>query len=129
MNSPNYYTRMFPTLAGDRAPGHVEAGVVELAKAMGDRDPVQANESEPDLPTAGYTYLGQFIDHDMTLDMTPLDGATVDVGTMANFRTPFLDLDNLYGAGPRQSPFLYAKGHRNAERFLIGKIRDDITLA
>jgi hypothetical protein len=40
---------------------------------------------------------------------------------MQNFRSPFLDLDHVYGGGPNLSPFLYAKGNRRAERFLLGK--------
>ena len=58
----------------------------------------------PTLP-AGYTYLGQFIDHDLTLDLTPLgDGPG---GVISNFRSPRLDLDSLYGLGPGGTPFLY----------------------
>ena len=88
-------------------------------QAMGDKEPPLESESQPDLPTAGYTYLGQFIDHDLSLDLTPLESATPDVEKMVNARTPLLDLDNLYGGGPGVSPFLYAKGHTDAERFLI----------
>jgi len=36
-------------------------------------------------------------------------------------RTPFLDLDQVYGGGPNLSPFLYRKGDHSAERFLIGE--------
>jgi hypothetical protein len=38
-------------------------------------------------------------------------------------------LDHLYGGGPDVSPFLYEKGHRDAERFLIGTTKDDPSLA
>jgi hypothetical protein len=40
-----------------------------------------------------------------------------------NFRTPFLDLDQLYAGGPNLSPFLYHNdpAQRTKERFLIGK--------
>jgi hypothetical protein len=107
----------------------MEEGLVKLGQAMGDKEPPLDSESQPDLPTAGYTYLGQFIDHDLTLDLTPLESATPDVERMVNARTPVLDLDNVYGGGPNVSPFLYAKGHLGAERFLIGKTRDDPTLA
>jgi hypothetical protein len=96
---------------------------------MADRDPLLEAESQPDLPTAGYTYLGQFIDHDLTLDLTPLDRASPNVEDTPNFRTAFLDLDQVYGGGPTLSPFLYEKGSRGAERFLIGKTKDDLTLA
>jgi Animal haem peroxidase len=74
---------------------------------------------------AGYTYLGQFIDHDLTFDVTPLELAHADAETIRNFRTPFLDLDHVYAGGPTVSPFLYdhTKGP-GEERFLIGKTRE-----
>jgi hypothetical protein len=77
--------------------------------------------------TAGYTYFGQFIDHDLTLDLTPLDHAHPNVGCVRNFRTPFLDLDHVYGGGPSQSPFLYEnnRDNRNKERFLVGDTRGE----
>ena len=58
---------------------------------------------------AGYTYLSQFIDHDLTLDITPLGSAHACVERIPNFRSPFLDLDQLYGGGPSISPFLISK--------------------
>lgn len=55
---------------------------------------------------AGYTYFGQFVDHDLTFDTTssltdPSEGAT-------NLRTPRLDLDCVYGSGPDDQPYFYA---------------------
>lgn len=50
---------------------------------------------------AGYTYLGQFVDHDLTLDMTPIEfGLPAPDGSLVQGRTPTLDLDSLYGKGP-----------------------------
>jgi hypothetical protein len=49
---------------------------------------------------AGYTYLGQFIDHDLTLDEAELDLRTTTVAGMESKRSPTLDLDSLYGDGP-----------------------------
>lgn len=50
------------------------------------------------------TYFGQFVDHDLTLDMTPLReaGWSKPIHTI-NHRTPWLDLDHLYGDGPCSS--------------------------
>jgi len=50
---------------------------------------------------AGFTYLGQFIDHDLTMDKTgkPL-GENESPITMVQGRSPALDLDSLYGKGP-----------------------------
>ena len=57
--------------------------------------------------TAGYTYLGQFIDHDLTLEPTRLPSTEIDISTLSNFRSPALDLDCLLGFGPSVTPHLY----------------------
>jgi hypothetical protein len=63
-----------------------------------------------------YTYFGQFIDHDITFDpMTTLIQHS-DPDAITDFRTPALDLDNLYGRGPGDQPYLYADG----TKFLLG---------
>src|SRR5215218_5942738 len=50
---------------------------------------------------AGFTYLGQFIDHDLTFDKTSvMFGANVTPAELLQGRSPSLDLDSLYGAGP-----------------------------
>jgi len=56
---------------------------------------------------AGYTYLGQFIDHDITFDPTSKLASPTPPTTLRNFRTPRFDLDSLYGSGPLDQPFLY----------------------
>ena len=63
----------------------------------------------PDNPTmtAGFTFLGQFIDHDMTFDPTSSLARRQDPEAIRNFRIPALDLDNVYGGGPGVSPALY----------------------
>lgn len=67
------------------------------------------NTNDSNIP-AGYTYLGQFIDHDITLDpFSNIDVAHTarEVEQLNNFRTPGLDLDSLYGRGPSVDPYLY----------------------
>jgi Animal haem peroxidase len=50
---------------------------------------------------AGFTYLGQFIDHDLTFDKTNVMlGDRVSAVDLLQARSPSLDLDSLYGAGP-----------------------------
>jgi hypothetical protein len=50
---------------------------------------------------AGYTYLGQFVDHDLTMDITDVMlGADVSPAALLQGRSPRLDLDSLYSAGP-----------------------------
>jgi Animal haem peroxidase len=56
---------------------------------------------------AGFTFIGQFLDHDITLDTTPLDQQAADPDATVNFRTPRYDLDSVYGLGPANSPQLY----------------------
>jgi hypothetical protein len=51
---------------------------------------------------AGFTYLGQFIDHDLTFDKTNVMlGVNVTPAQLLQGRSPSLDLDSLYGAGPQ----------------------------
>ena len=64
---------------------------------------------------AGFTYLGQFIDHDITLDLTSIAEKEEDPLATVNFRTPRLDLDALYGLGPDGSPQLYERNSRGPE--------------
>ncbi|MET1075309.1 MAG: peroxidase family protein, partial [Umezawaea sp.] len=50
---------------------------------------------------AGFTYLGQFVDHDLTMDRTEaLLGDDVNLGELLQGRSPALDLDSVYGRGP-----------------------------
>src|SRR5512132_1536786 len=56
---------------------------------------------------AGFTFIAQFIDHDITLDTTPLALQQQDPDATVNFRTPRYDLDSIYGRGPTYDPQLY----------------------
>ncbi|MBS0374596.1 MAG: heme peroxidase [Proteobacteria bacterium] len=56
---------------------------------------------------AGYTYFGQFVDHDITFDPTSSLDKQNDPDALVDFRTPRLDLDSLYGRGPDDQPYLY----------------------
>jgi hypothetical protein len=85
----------------------------QLGNMMGDigRDP-NINSNNPadagvsNIP-AGFTYFGQFVDHDITLDVSSTLDADTDANTINNMRSPALDLDSLYGRGPGLDPFLY----------------------
>jgi hypothetical protein len=68
--------------------------------------------------TAGYTYLGQFIDHDITFDPTPLHAAALDLGARRDFRSPALDLDSMYGRGPADQPYLYDGNCGSAQQLI-----------
>ena len=123
------YGKLFPALPACQLDG---AALEELASAM-TQGRSGANRSIP----AGYTYLGQFIDHDLTFDTTSQLGKDNDPAELTNLRSPRLDLDSLYGSGRRDQPYLYSWPdgvelladrdlQRNSQgRALIGDPRND----
>ncbi len=118
---PGLFGRMFfglPPLAAS------DAALQALADAMQDADPADSAGDNPNVPS-GFTYLGQFVDHDITLDLTSLAEKEEDPNATTNFRTPRLDLDNVYGLGPDGSPHLYervsATNPSTGPKLLIGK--------
>ncbi|KQS33872.1 heme peroxidase family protein [Dyadobacter sp. Leaf189] len=56
---------------------------------------------------SGYTYFGQFVDHDITLDVDSDIKVSQDAKDLINYRTPNLELDSVYGDGPGVDSFLY----------------------
>jgi hypothetical protein len=71
------------------------------------RSRLGGDDARPLRITSGYTYLGQFIDHDLTFDPISSLAAQIDPDALLDFRTPRFDLDSLYGAGPDDQPYLY----------------------
>jgi len=65
----------------------------------------------PDAEESGipglYTYLGQFVDHDLTFDPASSLQQQNDPDGLVDYRTPKFDLDNVYGRGPDDQPYLY----------------------
>lgn len=60
----------------------------------------QPDSADPPIP-AGFTYLGQFVDHDLTMDATVAQlGEDVNLDDLLQGRSPALDLDTVYGRGP-----------------------------
>jgi len=98
----------------------------EFFAALGRRGgPMQDNDEavgDADIP-AGFGILGQFIDHDVTLDTTSSFDREHDPEALENFRTPRLDLDSLYGSGPEATPFLY--DDRDSAKLLLGEHDSD----
>lgn len=64
------------------------------------------DDEESGIPAA-YTYLGQFVDHDITFDPASSLMRQNDPDALVDFRTPRLDLDSVYGRGPDDQPYLY----------------------
>jgi hypothetical protein len=68
---------------------------------------LSANNQDNPAQTAGVTFLGQFLDHDMTFDPGSPLGVPTAPEESPNARTPALDLDSVYGGGPTTHPALY----------------------
>ncbi len=123
-HADNMFTRMFPELPAfapqtDR--------VRNAARLLGAKDgpldaldnltdPVQSvvnpgvfSPNNPDNPkmTAGVTFFGQILDHDITFDRRSPLLANADPARTRNFRTAAFDLDSVYGEGPERSSELY----------------------
>ncbi len=81
--------------------------LVALSSSMED----QLTESgDSDVPV-GMVFFGQFVDHDLTLDVTTrLARDAGDVTRIRNFRSPRLELDSVYLNGPEASPYLFEPG-------------------
>jgi len=75
----------------------------------------RADAEESGIPAA-YTYLGQFIDHDLTFDPASSLQKQNDPDALVDYRTPRFDLDSVYGRGPDDQPYLYADNRS----FLLG---------
>jgi hypothetical protein len=93
----------FSRLGPPNGPDPAELGAEEetlntaLAEAM-----VATPSPDSDGTPAGFTYLGQFVDHDLTMDATATAfGTDVNVEDLVQGRSPALDLDSLYGRGPQ----------------------------
>jgi hypothetical protein len=71
----------------------------------------EADDEENSGISAGYTYLGQFIDHDLTFDPVSSLERQNDPDGLVDYRTPRFDLDCVYGRGPNDQPYLYREDH------------------
>jgi hypothetical protein len=71
------------------------------------------NPNNPAHP-AGSTFMGQFLDHDMTFDLTSRLAVVTEPLASPNERTPALDLDSVYGGGPLADQELYVTGSRRS---------------
>jgi hypothetical protein len=80
------------------------------------------DEDENTVIPAGYTYFGQFVDHDISFDPASSLQRQNDPNALEDFRTPRFDLDSMYGRGPADQPYLY---DADGLRLLLGKPVDD----
>jgi len=105
------FGRMFRELhpAFDPDDERLERIFSELGEKMSaefDKPKDGPDDEEIGIP-ALYTYLGQFIDHDITFDPASSLQHANDPDALVDFRTPASDLDNIYGRGPDDQPYMY----------------------
>ena len=116
--------RFLPAATSGRTDADSREALMDLGKAMTSSfdPPKDGFDAEESGIPALYTYFGQFVDHDITFDpMTTLIQHS-DPDALTDFRTPALDLDNVYGRGPGDQPYMYDNG---GPKFLLGDALDN----
>ena len=99
------FGRMFPHLAA----AYVPANVLKAIGAPGGPMDGGAKKARTKSVPVGHVFFGQFIDHDITLDVSSSFGRVNRPNETPNVRTPTLDLDCVYGGGPEANPFMYVQ--------------------
>lgn len=112
----NNYGRLLPPNVGAPIDAPSLRALAETMRPMG------PETLDPSMP-AGMTFLGQFVDHDITLDTTSELGVRVNPDTVPNLRTPRLELDSVYGQGPGADAWLYDSQTELDGLFIIGNDR------
>ena len=105
------FGRLFPDLPPYNAPDDATLDLLTAETASDAPGPMldsgNASDNNPDDVPAFFTYFGQFLDHDMTLDSLPLPADFVDPTTIPNDRDQRLNLDSVYGTRKNPNPALY----------------------
>ncbi|HEX2049898.1 MAG TPA: heme peroxidase family protein [Actinomycetota bacterium] len=109
------FGRLFRTLPPFRPPDRL---LIELGSPGGAMEESRGRLDNPDV-AAGFTYLGQFVDHDITFDPVSSFDRRNDPDALVDFRTPRFDLDSVYGSGPAVSPHLYDRN--DPDKLLVGR--------
>jgi hypothetical protein len=116
------FGRLFPDLSPatyGTTQAEEEANLAKLADAMVSE--FDAPKDGPDAEESGipslYTYFGQFVDHDLTFDPSSSFQKQKDPDAGTDFRSPAFDLDNVYGRGPGDQPYMY---DTDGKSFLLG---------
>ena len=143
--SPQHFGRLFPQLpAFAEATPPMLGALADLGRAggiMDAKDPLSAgpvalitdpalsaNNPNAAMPNgaAGSTFIGQFVDHDITFDVSSRLGVAAVPQRMPNARSAALDLDSLYGAGPVADPTLYDGADRAKFKVESGGAFEDL---
>src|SRR5579875_1753634 len=123
------YGRMFPDLPCNDCD---EAALLDIGgsgSVLDAADVVDDGARQGDNPCipAGWPVFGQFIAHDITADRSLLQHHAT-LGEIRNFRSPALNLESVYGAGPSGSPYMF--DNSDTDMFLLGmddaNILDDL---
>jgi hypothetical protein len=93
------FGRMLPTLQPRPPAGLALAEKLGLPGGLMDGGETTHKQDSPTMD-AGFTFFGQFIDHNITLDVTSMLGRQIDPDAIQNFRP--IDL-----TGTRDGQFLY----------------------
>ncbi len=136
------FGRMFHLPAFAEPTPAIKAALVRLAKRGGLLDAqdnlaagpialivdplLSVNNPNNDTHTAGVTFVGQFLDHDMSFDSSSRLGRPTSPRRSPNVRRPFFDLDSVYGDGPAGSPQLYDATDRAKLRVEHGGLFEDL---
>jgi hypothetical protein len=144
-NPEEQFGRMFhlPPFASQSP--KVEAALLELGRPGGlldaadalSRGPVDLildptlSRNNPNNPahTAGATFMGQFMDHDIAFDTTSRLGKPSPPQHTPNVRTPAFDLDSVYGGGPTDEPRLYNPAEAGKLKVESGGLFEDLPRA
>src|SRR5204863_1845135 len=145
-SSPLFFGRIFPQLPPFAQPSDALAAALrDIGKPGGLLDakdnlaagPVllitdpALSANNPDNPThtAGTTFMGQFMDHDITFDTSSKLGTPTEPTTTRNFRSPTFDLDTVYGGGPVSDAQLYDPSDRAKLKIESGGLFEDLPRA
>ncbi|MEO5997609.1 MAG: heme peroxidase family protein [Chitinophagaceae bacterium] len=121
MSFEGRFGRMFRTLPKANFTDNDLILLADKMSAKKEDNPTPETESDDEENSgisAGYTYLGQFIDHDLTFDPESSLQKQNDPDGLTDFRTPRFDLDNLYGRGSDDQPYLY---ENDGKKFILGR--------
>lgn len=137
------FGRMFPQLQPFAEPGEAltealldigrKGGILDAGDDL-TQDPLalildpalQVNNPDNPTHTAGVTFMGQFMDHDVTFDVGSPLGVPTDPRKSTNGRTPALDLESVYGPGPVAAPQMYDYGNRSKFHYEDGGMFEDV---